>query len=152
VVGLYGSSELQALLARRSEQAPLEERALGGGRLVAPEGEVQARDPQTGARLPHGTAGELEFKVPSRMVGYYGNDDATGEATTADGWFKSGDLGHTTSERDFVFLTRLGDALRLSGFLVSPAEIEDILLEHPQVIAAQVVGVDTPTARAPLPS
>ena len=49
------------------------------------------------------------------------------------------------SERDFVFLTRLGDALRLSGFLVSPAEIEDILLEHPQVSAAQVVGVDTPT-------
>ncbi|HET7365092.1 MAG TPA: acyl-CoA synthetase, partial [Burkholderiales bacterium] len=68
---------------------------------------------------------------------------ATSAATTADGWFRSGDLGYTTGERRFVFLTRLGDALRLSGFLVSPAEIEDILLEHPQVRAAQVVGVDT---------
>src|SRR3954471_3597002 len=144
VVGLYGSSELHALLARRSEHAPLEERALGGGGLVADEGKVQAHDPETGARLPHGTPGELVFNVPSRMVGYYGNDDATREATTADGWFRSGDLGYTTSERDFVFLTRLGDALRLSGFLVSPAEIEDVLLEHPQVGAAQVVGVDTP--------
>jgi len=144
VVGLYGSSELQALLARQSEQAPLEERALGGGRLVAGEGRVQARDPATGARLPHGTSGELVFKVPSRMIGYYGNDAATREANTADGWFRSGDLGYTTSERRFVFLTRLGDALRLSGFLVSPAEIEDILLELPQVGAAQVVGVDTP--------
>jgi fatty-acyl-CoA synthase len=144
VVGLYGSSELQALLARRSEDATPGERALGGGRLIAPEGEVQARDPATGAQLPHGTPGELVFKVPSRMVGYYGNEAATKEAATPDGWFRSGDLGYTTGERRFVFLTRLGDALRLSGFLVSPAEIEDILLEHAQVGAAQVVGVDTP--------
>jgi len=147
VVGLYGSSELQALLARQREQAPPAERALGGGELVAPEGEVQARDPETLAHLPHGTPGELVFKVPSRMVGYYGNETATREATSADGWFRSGDLGYTVSERRFVFLTRLGDAMRLSGFLVSPAEIEDILLEHPQVSAAQVVGVDTPSGR-----
>ncbi|HET7363479.1 MAG TPA: AMP-binding protein, partial [Burkholderiales bacterium] len=120
VVGLYGSSELQALLARQSEDAPPDERALGGGRLVAAEGEVQARDPETGARLPERTPGELVFKVPSRMVGYYGNQAATSAATTADGWFRSGDLGYTTGERRFVFLTRLGDALRLSGFLVSP--------------------------------
>lgn len=143
VVGLYGSSELQALLARQSEAAPLEERSLAGGRLVASQGKVQARDPQSGERLPHGTAGELVFDVPSRMVGYLGNERATQEATTADGWFRSGDLGYTTSDGRFVFLTRLGDALRLSGFLVSPAEIEERLLEHPQVEAAQVVGVDT---------
>ena len=108
---------------------------------------MQARDPETLAHLPHGTPGELVFKVPSRMVGYYGNETATREATSADGWFRSGDLGYTVSERRFVFLTRLGDAMRLSGFLVSPAEIEDILLEHPQVSAAQVVGVDTPSGR-----
>jgi fatty-acyl-CoA synthase len=110
---------------------------------------VQARDPETGARLPHGTRGELVFKLPSRMVGYYGNDAATREASTADGWFRSGDLGYTTGERQFVFLTRLGDALRVSGFLVSPAEIEDVLLEHPRVSAAQVVGVDTPGGTRP---
>jgi fatty-acyl-CoA synthase len=43
-----------------------------------------------------------------------------------------------------VFLARLGDAFRLAGFLVSPAEIEDVLQAHPSVAAAQVVGVDTP--------
>lgn len=144
VLGLYGSSELQALLARQSEEAPPQERALAGGRLVAPEGEVQARDPETGERLPHGRPGELVFRVPSRMVGYFGNADATKEAIAADGWFRSGDLGYTTDDRRFVFLTRLGDALRLSGFLVSPAEIEETLLQHPQVAAAQVVGVDLP--------
>jgi fatty-acyl-CoA synthase len=79
------------------------------------------------------------------MVGYFDNDAATREATTADGWFRSSDLGYTLADGRFVYLTRLGDALRLSGFLVSPAEIEDMLLGHPQVSAAQVVGVDTPT-------
>ena len=144
VVGLYGSSELQALLARQSEAAPLEERAPAGGRLVAPEGRVEARDPETGERLPHGTPGELCFDVPSRMVGYFGNPEATRAAATRDGWFRSGDLGYTTGDGRFVFLTRLGDAMRLSGFLVSPSEVEETLLEHPQVEAAQVVGVDTP--------
>ena len=145
VVGLYGSSELQALLAHQDESASVEARTLGGGRLLAPEGKVQARDPESGAPLPHGTPGELVFSVPSRMVGYFGNDAATREATTADGWFRSGDLGYTLADNRFVYLTRLGDALRLSGFLVSPAEIEDMLLGHPQVAAAQVVGVDTPS-------
>jgi fatty-acyl-CoA synthase len=144
VVGLYGSSELQALLARQSEAAPLEERGLAGGRLVAPEGRVEARDPESGERLAPGTPGELVFSVPSGMVGYFGNDEATREATTADGWFRSGDLGYTMADGRFVFLARLGDALRLSGFLVAPGEIEERLLEHPQVEAAQVVGVDTP--------
>jgi fatty-acyl-CoA synthase len=143
-VGLYGSSELQALLAHQDADASIEERALGGGRLVAPEGKVQARDPASGERLAHGSPGELVFSVPSRMAGYFGNAAATRDATTADGWFRSGDLGYTLDERRFVYLTRLGDALRLSGFLVSPAEIEDMLLGHPQVAAAQVVGVDTP--------
>ena len=149
VVGLYGSSEMQALLARQDEDAPPEERGLPGGRLVSPEGRVEARDPETGARLPHGTPGELVFKAPSRMAGYFGDAAATARATTADGWFRSGDLGYTTAQDRFVFLTRLGDAMRLSGFLVSPGEIEERLLEHPQIAAAQVVGVETPGGTRP---
>ncbi|HEY5899267.1 MAG TPA: AMP-binding protein [Burkholderiales bacterium] len=149
VVGLYGSSELQALLARQGEDAPPEERGLAGGKLVAAQGQVQARDPEGGARQPHGTPGELVFKAPSRMVGYFGDPAATRQATTADGWFRSGDLGYTLADDRFVFLTRLGDAMRLSGFLVSPGEIEETLLEHAQVHAAQVVAVETPGGPRP---
>jgi fatty-acyl-CoA synthase len=144
VVGLYGSSELHALLARQSETAPRERRWLAGGRFVAPEAHVRARDPESGVVQPHGTPGELEFRAPSMMVGYYGDDRATRAALTADGFFRSGDLGYSTGDGGFVFLARLGDAFRLGGFLVSPAEIEDVLQEHPSVAAAQVVGVDTP--------
>lgn len=144
LVGLYGSSELQALLARQSVEAPVEQRTNAGGTLVAPGGRVRARDPESAKVLADGAAGELEFDVPSRLVRYFKDDAATRNAFTPDGWFKSGDLGYTTGQSSFVFIARLGDALRLSGFLVSPAEIEGVLQEHPHVQAAQVVGVDTP--------
>jgi fatty-acyl-CoA synthase len=144
VVGLYGMSECHALMARQSESAPLPGRALAGGRPVAPEARVRARDPESGAIQPHGVAGELEIKAPSVMVGYYGDEAATRAAFTDDGFLRTGDLGYSTDDGGFVFLARLGDALRLGGFLVSPAEIEDVLQTHPGVTGAQVVGVETP--------
>jgi fatty-acyl-CoA synthase len=144
LVGLYGMSECHALMARQSESAPLPGRVLGGGRPVSPEARVRARDPETGAIQTHGVAGELEIKAPSCMVGYFGDEAATRAAFTDDGFLRTGDLGYSTADGGFVFLARLGDALRLSGFLVSPAEIEDVLQEHPSVTGAQVVGVDTP--------
>ncbi|MBE0627242.1 MAG: AMP-binding protein, partial [Burkholderiales bacterium] len=100
--------------------------------------------------LAHGAAGELEFLAPSRMVGYFENEKAERAASTDDGWFRSGDLGYTTADGSFVFIARLGDALRLSGFMVSPAEIEDVLQQHPSVQAAQVVGVETAAGVQPL--
>src|SRR5262249_39050292 len=92
---------------------------------------------------PYGVAGELEFKVPSCMVGYFGDEAATRAAFTVDGYLRTGDLGYSTAENAFVFMTRLGDVFRLGGFLVSPAEIEDVLQTHPSVAAAPVVGVET---------
>jgi len=150
LVGLYGMSEVQALMARQNELAPLAERMLAGGRPVAADARVRARDPDSGEVLPHGTAGELEFDVPSRMAGYFENDKANRDATTDDGWFRSGDLGYTTADGRFVFMARLGDALRLSGFLVSPAEIEDVLLQNAMVGSAQVVGAETAAGVKPV--
>jgi fatty-acyl-CoA synthase len=144
LVGLYGMSEVHALMAVQSETATFAERVLAGGRCVAPEARVRARDPESGAIQPHGTPGELELKVPSIMVGYFNDAAATRAAFTADGYFRTGDLGYSTADNAFVFLTRLGDAFRLGGYMVSPAEIEDVLQSHPDVAGAQVVGVDTP--------
>jgi acyl-CoA synthetase (AMP-forming)/AMP-acid ligase II len=63
------------------------------------------------------------------------------DAFTADGWFRSGDLGVLVDEGAFVYVCRRGDALRLRGFLVDPAEIERRLAAHPDVATAKVVGV-----------
>lgn len=142
LVGVYGSSELQAMLSRQDFAAPPAQRELGGGVLVAPEAKVRARDPQSGALVAHGVHGELEFSAPSRMLGYFENSEATAQIFTADGFLRSGDLGYTVAGGGYVFLSRIGDALRLSGFLVNPLEIEAVLDAHPAVRAAQVVGVE----------
>jgi fatty-acyl-CoA synthase len=143
LVGLYGSSEMQGLFARQDLDLELPARIAGGGLLVSPDAQVRACDPDSGAVLDHRCPGELQFKGPSRMLGYFENEEASQAATTDDGWFRSGDLGYTTGDRRFIFLSRLGDAFRLSGFMVSPVEIEDVLQRHPDVEAAQVVSAET---------
>jgi len=70
------------------------------------------------------------------------NPEATQAAFTTDGFFKTGDLGYTREDGSFVYQARLGDALRLGGFLVEPAEIEQALMQEDGIAAAQVVGVD----------
>ncbi len=149
MIGIYGSSEMQAVLSQQSADASPEQREIGGGKLITAETQVRARHTETGAILPHGEQGELEFRGPSCMMAYYGNPQATAAAFTADGFFKSGDLGYTVAEGEFVYLSRIGDVLRLSGFLVNPLEIEAVLDAHPTVATSQVVGIDGP--RGPMP-
>jgi len=142
VSGLYGSSELFALTAIWPADRTLEQRQLGGGRPVSDAIEVRVVDSETGA--PHGPeqVGELQFRGYPVLQGYLGNDRAALEAFTADGWFRSGDLGFLTGEgSDFVYVCRAGDALRLRGYLVEPAEIERFLMSHAAVDVAKVVGV-----------
>ena len=76
------------------------------------------------------------------MTEYLGNAEATAQATTADGYFRTGDLAFTLDERSFVFQGRRGDYLRLGGFLVNPMEIEQFIERQEGVKACQVVGAE----------
>ena len=140
-VGLYGMSEVQALFSVRPVEAAPEVRAQAGGTPVSPEARVRVRDPDTGALLSHGENGEVEISGPSLMAGYDGDAAATKETLTEDGFVRTGDLGRTTRDGAFVFLDRMGDAMRLGGFLVAPEEISAYLETHPAVRGCQVVGV-----------
>src|SRR5260370_42238217 len=109
-------SEVQALYARQPLNAPMARRKQGGGLPTSPLGHVRVRDPETGALLGVGQAGELECAGPSLMVGYYGNDAATAAVLTQDGYVRTGDLAELDGQGGFTFLSRMGDVLRLSGF------------------------------------
>ena len=125
----YGASEMQALVAHAPRDAPPERRAVAGGRPVSDAIAVRVRDE------------EIQVRGPNVMAGYLGDEAATREAFTDDGFYRSGDLGRET-EDGFAFVTRRGDALRLAGFLVEPREIESFLETLDGVEAAQVVEVE----------
>ena len=150
LVGLYGMSEVQAFFSRQPLDAAPDRRLLGGGLPLDPAARVRVRDPESGRLLPVGESGEIELAGPSLMREYFENPAATGDAMTEDGFVRSGDLGYLTGDGGFVYLARMGDAMRLGGFLVSPAEIESHLNEHPAVRGAQVVGVDTDRGPRPV--
>jgi len=143
VVGIYGSSELQARVSRQPDNVTPAERGLGGGRLIAPEARVRVRHLDSGILLPDGESGELEVSAPSRMSGYFNDVAATARALTDDGYVRTGDLGYMQPDGRFVFQSRTGDVLRLSGFLVSPLQIEGVIEAFPGIRSAHVVGVDT---------
>jgi fatty-acyl-CoA synthase len=145
LTGVYGSSETYAFLAHRLTSEPAGARARNGGTLVDEAMAVRTADPVTGDVMAPGEQGELQFSGPSVLREHLGNPDATGKAFTADGWMRTGDVGICDPDgRSFQYLARLGDALRLAGFLTDPVEIERRLLLHPGVSAAQVVGVAGP--------
>ena len=143
LTGVYGMSEVFALLARWPREADATARARSGGVPVG-DNEVRVVDPDTGRVCPPGVDGELCFRGPVVLRGYLGDQAATAAVLGADGWFRSGDLGRLTGDGGFEFLARLGDSLRLRGFLVDPAEIEQRLEKHPAVALAQVVAADRP--------
>jgi len=144
LIGLYGMSEVQALYARQPLKAPMARRKLGGGLPTSPLGHVRVRDPDSGALLGPGQPGALECAGPSLMVGYYGNEAATAQAMTADGYVRTGDLAELDGRGGFTFLSRMGDVLRLSGFLVNPLEIETHIQKLPAIADCQTIAVPRP--------
>jgi fatty-acyl-CoA synthase len=141
LAGLYGASEVQALFAQQDPAGPAAGRGRPGGRPIAADYRVRVRDPESGIALPDGESGELEFRGSSTMAGYFGDHEATAKTLSADGWMRSGDLGHRLADGSFVFETRMGDVLRLGGYLVAPSEIEAHLRRHAAIEGCQVVGV-----------
>ncbi|HEY9531246.1 MAG TPA: AMP-binding protein [Burkholderiales bacterium] len=110
------------------------------------------RDPENlrvqGLALPHpgveiriAPDGEIQVRGWNVMKGYCNNPEANAKAFTDDGWLRTGDLGELTSDGRLRMLGRLKDVFRVGGENVAPAEVEEVLLAHPAVETAQVVGV-----------
>jgi fatty-acyl-CoA synthase len=141
--GVYGSSELQALITHQPLDSDLARRSVMGGVPVSAETKFRIRDVDGEGLCDAGDVGELEVKGPSMMGGYLYDDQATLDAFTDDGYFRTGDLAYQMPAGGFGFVSRRGDAIRLAGFLVSPREIEIFLEEVGGIRTAQVVAADT---------
>jgi long-chain acyl-CoA synthetase len=106
--------------------------------------DVRVVDPATGSDVPTGEVGELWFRGPNIVRGYWNDPEATAQSFT-DGWFHTGDLGHLDAE-GFVFVVdRLKDVVIRGGENVYCAEVEAVLFEHPAVADVAIVGIPHPS-------
>jgi long-chain acyl-CoA synthetase len=93
-----------------------------------------------GEEVPDGEVGELVVRGPQVMKGYYNNPEATA-AVLRDGWLYTGDMARRDREGYYTLVDRKKDIIKAAGFLVFPAEVEEVLLAFPGVAEAAVVGV-----------
>ncbi|MBX7435376.1 long-chain-fatty-acid--CoA ligase [Mycobacterium sp. Y57] len=143
-VQAYGLTELCGVIshllpeAHRATDHP--ERLTSAGTLV-PNAEVRVVDPDTLEDVPAGEQGELWFRSPQLMKGYHNRPDATAEAITPDGWFRTGDIGRV-DDGGFIFVEdRLKDMIISGGENIYSIEVERVLAEHEAVVEVAVIGV-----------
>jgi long-chain acyl-CoA synthetase len=110
-----------------------------------PNTEVELIDDE-GNEVPLGTPGEIAIRGPQVMAGYWQRPDETAKVMTADGFFRSGDIG-VIDERGYVrIVDRKKDMILVSGFNVYPNEVEDVVTQMPGILECAAVGV--PDAKA----
>ena len=108
-----------------------------------PFSEIAIRDEQ-GQDLPAGEVGEICGRSPFLMPGYYKRPDLTSEAIQ-DGWLKTGDAGYLDDEGYLYLVDRIKDMIVSGGINVYPKDIEEVMVQHPEVAEVAVFGVPDPT-------
>lgn len=118
-------------------------RKIGSIGVTVPHTEAKIVNPETNREITTaGVPGELWVKGASVMKGYWQKKEET-EQTLKDGWLRTGDIASKSPEGYFKILDRLKDMIIVSGFKVWPNEVEDILLTHPAILEAAVIGHKT---------
>jgi len=108
--------------------------------LPMPNTELQLLD-DDGAEVPMGTPGEIAIRGPQVMAGYWQRPDETEKVMTADGFFRSGDIGVVDARGYFKIVDRKKDMILVSGFNVYPNEVEDVVTQMPGILECAAVGV-----------
>jgi acyl-CoA synthetase (AMP-forming)/AMP-acid ligase II len=113
---------------------------LGSCGELLPGTEARVVDPATGADLERGVSGEIWFRGPQAFRGYLNNHTMTAETIAPDGWVHTGDVGYIDAD-GYIFITdRLKELIKVKGFQVAPAELEALLVSHPSIVDAAVIG------------
>jgi acyl-CoA synthetase (AMP-forming)/AMP-acid ligase II len=136
----YGMTELSPV-THKSRLARIEETPRGSIGALIPNTEARLVDPETGEDVAAGEEGEIWIRGPQVMRGYLNNPAATSETLVGDGWLRTGDIGRVDSGGFFYIVDRLKELIKYKGYQVPPAELEAVLVSHPKVKDAGVIGV-----------
>jgi long-chain acyl-CoA synthetase len=133
----YGLSETSPTLTCNTATSSAFNGSIG---IPVPSTYISIRD-DDGKELPFGEAGEICAKGPQVMAGYWNRPEETAKVMTADGYFRTGDIGVMSPDGYTKIVDRKKDMILVSGFNVYPNEIEEVIASHPGVLECAVIGV-----------
>jgi long-chain acyl-CoA synthetase len=133
----YGLSETSPTLTCNPASATEFNGSIG---VPVPSTYISIRD-DAGNEVPLGQAGEICAKGPQVMTGYWNRPDETAKVMTADGYFRTGDIGVMSDDGYVKIVDRKKDMILVSGFNVYPNEVEEVIASHPGVVEAAVIGI-----------
>jgi len=139
---MLGTTETGSVCLMSSDETDQPEHRRGSFGLPVPGLTPRVVDPETLEDVPAGAIGELWFRGPSLMEGYYGRERF--EVFTPDGWYRTGDLFHVDADGFFYFHGRRGSMIKTAGANVSPLEVEAALGDATGGLAVMVLGVPDP--------
>jgi acyl-CoA synthetase (AMP-forming)/AMP-acid ligase II len=116
-----------------------------------PNTECRLVDPGTGEDAADGERGELWIRGPQVMKGYLNNPDATAATVDAEGWLHTGDVAIVDAHGCYTVVDRVKELIKYKGYQVAPAELEAVLLNHPEIADAAVIGVPEKESGEELP-
>jgi long-chain acyl-CoA synthetase len=137
LIEAYGLTETSPAATMNPLDLPAYNGSIG---LPIPSTEIILRD-DAGQVVPLGSPGEICIRGPQVMAGYWQRPDETAKVMTADGFFRSGDIGVVDERGYFKIVDRKKDMIIVSGFKIFPNEIEAVVASHPGVLECAVVGV-----------
>tara|TARA_B100000315_G_scaffold260597_1_gene323324 strand:+ start:12875 stop:14818 length:1944 start_codon:yes stop_codon:yes gene_type:complete len=139
---LWGMTETAgATYCRYDDAADIPVRSAG---RASPGDEVRVVSPEDGKPLPANTEGDLQVRGCSVFPGYLNNEEANADAFTEDGWFRTGDLAIIDDDGNMTITGRTKDVINRGGVKFNPADIEDLIIQHPKVEMAAIVPVPDP--------
>ncbi|XP_042405667.1 4-coumarate--CoA ligase 2-like [Zingiber officinale] len=106
---------------------------------VVRNAEIKVVDPDTGFSLGRNKSGEICIRGPQIMKGYLNDIDATSKTIDIEGWLHTGDIGYVDDDDEVFIVDRVKELIKYKGFQVPPAELESLLISHPEIVDAAVV-------------
>jgi acyl-CoA synthetase (AMP-forming)/AMP-acid ligase II len=119
--------------------------------FAIPNTECRLVDPATGEDAAPGQSGELWVRGPQVMKGYLNNEKATAETLDAEGWLHTGDVAVVDEYGCYTVVDRVKELIKYKGYQVAPAELEAVLINHPEISDAAVIGVKDADSGEELP-
>ncbi|KHJ47794.1 hypothetical protein D918_01952 [Trichuris suis] len=132
----YGMTECAPATITKQGQSKL-----GSVGQPAPCMEVKVVNLQSGKFCKRSEVGEIWIRGPTKMIAYLHNPEATKQTVTADGWIKTGDTGYLDDDDHLFVVGRIKELIKYKSKQVAPAELENILLQHPAIKDAAVIGI-----------